>query len=872
MQLRSVVSRAARAASRPLTALALAAALSAALPTPAGAGAPPGSAPAALRDAPECVPGEVIIQLAPDRLAAGSLRADLARAGRTGIASLDAALESLGVTGIEPVFDLALFPADKREAGLDRIFVARYAGNLRPQEAARALAGSPDLAFAEPNWIAHAMLTPNDPTYPSQWAHNNTGQAVSYGGGLVGTADCDTDTPGAWDLQTGASTLTLAIIDTGVDTGHPEFAGRVVAGYDYVNNDSSPLDDNGHGTSCAGIALGAGNNAQGIAGVAWGVKLMALKVLNASGSGSYTAVASGINFAADNGAKILSLSLGGPASSTLQTAVNYAVNTRGCAMFAATGNANASSLDYPAAYSNVISVGALSPCNERKSTTSCDGEYWWGSNYGTGIDFMAPGTRIHTTDIRGAAGFGSGDYITDFNGTSSATPHAAGIGALVWSQNPALTNTGLLTVLQNNCDDMGTAGYDTQTGYGRMNAQLAVQNAGGGGCSPTPVANFSGSPTSGVAPLAVNFTDLSTGSPSSWSWNFGDGGTSTAQNPSHTYAAAGTYNVTLTITNACGSDNEVKNGYVTVTGGGGGPVTLFSEGFEVSTVPGSLWSAADANGSSGSDYWGDQSSGSGARVHGGSWSAYCADNASPAGQNYDNNMNSHMTKITGVPVSGYGSVTFSFWKWSYTYNSSDYLSFQYWNGSAWVEAQRWSGSQQSWTQLTYNLTGFTTFQFRFIFFSNGSLTREGAYIDDILLTGVPARAGGEPQPMQVTLVSEVSEGTPALAGARPGLGEGTEGVAALVGPARILAAPNPFRPETALRFALERDAEVSLAVFSADGRRVATLLSGIRPAGEHAALWRGTDESGAAVAPGVYFARLEVAGRQTSVERLVMLK
>jgi subtilisin family serine protease len=230
----------------------------------------------------------------------------------------------------------------------------------------------------------------------------------------------------------------------------------------------------------------------------------------------------------DHGAKVLSLSLGGSASSALQTALNYAHN-RGRAIFCAAGNSNRSSLDYPAAHSNAIALGAPSPCNERKSTSSCDGEYWWGSNYGTGLDFMAPGTRIHTTDIRGSGGYGSGDYITDFNGTSSATPHAAGIGALVWSENPDLTNAELLAVLQENCDDMGTSGYDTQTVYDRMNSYQAVLNAGGGGGGPTPV-------------------------------------------------------------------------------------TVFAEGFESNTVPGTVWSAADANSSSGLDYWGDQSSSSGARA------------------------------------------------------------------------------------------------------------------------------------------------------------------------------------------------------------------------------------------------------------------
>jgi subtilisin family serine protease len=595
--------------------------------------------------------------------------ADLRAMGRTGLAALDARLAALGATDIRPVFDPGLNAAEKAARGMNRIFAVRYASGVDPETAAGSLAGLAGLAYAEPNGFYHAMLAPNDTYYPNQWAHNNTGQAVSYSGGYVGTPDCDNDTDQAWDLQTGSSALTLAIIDTGVDLGHPEFAGRIVAGYDFVNNDSDPTDDGNHGTCCAGIAVGAGNNAQGIAGVAWNVKLMPIKVLNSSGSGSYTGVANGITWAADHGAKVLSLSLGGSASSTVETALNYAYGL-GCAVFCAAGNSNRSNLDYPAAYANAIAVGALSPCNERKSTTSCDGEYWWGSNYGTGLDFLAPGTRIHTTDRRGSAGYGSGDYITDFNGTSAATPHAAGIGALVWSQNPSLTSAQLLSVLQTNCDDLGSAGYDTQTGYGRMNAYRAVQNAGGGG-GPTPV-------------------------------------------------------------------------------------TLFSEGFETTVVPGTIWSATDANGTSGLDYWGDQSSGSGARVHGGSYSAYCADNSSVSGQRYDNNMNADMTLINAVAVGGYTNVQLSFWTWYRTSNSSDYLSLQYRNGSAWVEQQRWFGAGTTWTQWTYTLTGFTTFKLRFIFYSNGTQTREGAYIDDVGIVGTPS--GFAPSgPMAMALVSEERE-------------------------------------------------------------------------------------------------------------------
>lgn len=761
-----------------------------AIATASSAMAPPPGTTSVSQD--PWVRGEILVQLSTEATRSADFHSDLLTSGRTGISSVDQSLNAIGSFEVSNAFERGNDPGARTAAGLDRIFRVRYAENLTPEQAARMFSANSDVVFAEPNFIAHAMLTPNDPTYPLQWAHNNTGQAISYTGGNVGTADCDTDTDQAWDLQTGSASFILSVIDTGVDTGHPEFAGRTVAGFDYVNNDSNPTDDNGHGTCCAGIAAGAGNNGAGTAGVAWNVKIMPVKVLDSAGSGSYTWVANGMTFAADNGAKILSMSLGGPASSTLQTAVNYAVNTKGCALFAATGNANASALDYPAAYSNVISVGALSPCNERKNPSSCDGENWWGSNYGTGIDFMAPGVRIHCPDIRGTGGFGSGDYISNFNGTSSATPHAAGIGALVWSQNPALTNTGLLTVLQNNCDDIGTAGYDTQTGYGRLNAFRAVQNAAGGG------------------------------------------------------------------------------------GGGGTPITVFSEDFEVNVVPGTVWGANDANGTSGSDYWGDQSSGSGARVHGGSWSAYCADNSSVAGQRYDNNMTAYMTKTASVSLSGVTNVTFSFWFWNATFNASDYLAFQYWNGTAWVEQQRWSGASTGWTQASYTLTGFTTFQWRWLFFSNSSSTAEGAYIDDIVISGVTAIA--PPQPMAVTLLSERTEpdvtaslrGDPSSVKGNPVEIERTE--FAGIEPGHLASSPNPVVRSATLHFALATPGSVSLEVYSADGRRVARVFDGALSAGTHAVDWNGAGADGRALPAGVYYARLSIEGALSDVARMVLVK
>lgn len=433
----------------------------------------------------EWVPGELVYKLRAGSFASDAFDAALAAQGRTGLAALDEALALLQVSEIEAVFPMdATLAMDanlelKRSMGMDRVFLARYASSEVSPDAAVRLARLSEIEWVEPNRIVHGSLTPNDPTYTLQWGHRNRGQAVATDGDSVGTWDCDIDTNQAWDIQTGSFSVVLAIIDTGVDGGHPEFSGRMLSGWDFVNEDSDPSDDHGHGTSCAGIAAARGNNGQGVAGVAWGVRILPVKVLNSANGGNTTDLVQGIVYAADYGADVLSMSLGTGASQVLLDAVRYAFNLD-CTMFAATGNANASSIDYPARYDEVIAVGALSPCNERKNPSSCDGEATWGSNYGTNIDLMAPGVRIHTTDIRGGGGFNpAGDYFATFNGTSAATPFAAGVAALVLSQT-YLPRAQLLSVLTDSCDDLGTAGYDTVTGYGRINAYVALRHVSGG--------------------------------------------------------------------------------------------------------------------------------------------------------------------------------------------------------------------------------------------------------------------------------------------------------------------------------------------------------------------------------------------------------
>lgn len=411
------------------------------------------------------VPGTVILQISPEAVA--DVRTASIANGRFGIPAVDARLASLGATRIAPLFGSAVDAEAHRAAGLDRFYVVRYSAAIDPDAAATALAGS-SVVLAEPDRMLHAAeVLPNDPNFFIQWSMRND---VSN----EGTDDCDIDVDAAWDLTTGSPSLTVCILDTGIDGTHPEFAGRMVAGFDFINNDSDASDDNGHGTSCAGVAAAMGNNGVGLAGVAWNVQIMPVKVLAANGMGSTSAVAAGITWAADHGAKVLSLSLGGGGSGSLQTAVNYAYTTKGCLVIAAAGNDDTPSIEFPAAYANAMAVGACSPCNERKSPSSCDGESWWGSNYSGDLDFLAPGVHIYTTDILGSSGESSGDYWSTFNGTSSATPHVAGAAALIWSAAPGLTNAQVWDLLKRGCEDLGAAGYDAQTGWGRVNVANAI--------------------------------------------------------------------------------------------------------------------------------------------------------------------------------------------------------------------------------------------------------------------------------------------------------------------------------------------------------------------------------------------------------------
>lgn len=328
--------------------------------------------------------------------------------------------------------------------------------------------------YVEPNYKVKGhgyVQTPNDPLFiNNQWSHLNDGSFSLS----PATNDADIDTDLAWDITTGDPNLIVAVLDTGIKLDHPEFNGRIITGYNYVNDSSDPTDDHGHGTNVTGIALASGNNSIGYAGVNWNSKIMPLKILDNNNEGFYSWMADAIYYAVDNGAKVINLSAGGDSSSTLlEDAVNYAYSNN-VPVIVSTGNQN-SVIQYPAKYANAIAVGSTNPNDARSapffwSTTS-------GSNYGPEIDFVAPGNYIY-----GLNHLSNTSYDTYWGGTSQAAPHVAGVVSLLLSIKSNLTISQIVTILQETSQDMignsteDTLGWDQYYGYGRINAFNALSH------------------------------------------------------------------------------------------------------------------------------------------------------------------------------------------------------------------------------------------------------------------------------------------------------------------------------------------------------------------------------------------------------------
>jgi subtilisin family serine protease len=339
--------------------------------------------------------------------------------------------------------------------------------NVSAEEMVAALERNPAVEYAELDYVASIALTPNDILFKYQYALSNSGQQIGPPGSPQGKASADTKATSAWEETKGSEDVVIAIIDTGVDLGHPDLQKKVKSsGRDFVNGDLDATDDHGHGTAIAGIAAAETNNNEGIAGMAWNCKILPVKVMDQEGSGLYDWIASGIIWAVDNGAQVINLSLGGDAASqTLRDAVKYAYD-KNAAVVAATGNDGAA-VYYPAAYDNYVLAVAATDYNDQRAS--------W-SNFGSEVDVAAPGDRIVTTVPTWYWGPGSIPYgfVT---GTSAAAPYVSGTAALLKSIKSWLKAGQIYDIIRYAASDVNSAQYpgkDNFIGYGRLDAAKAV--------------------------------------------------------------------------------------------------------------------------------------------------------------------------------------------------------------------------------------------------------------------------------------------------------------------------------------------------------------------------------------------------------------
>lgn len=592
-----------------------------------------------------------------------------------------------------------------------------------PEQALAGLSRAPGISFIEPNhfWSIFGNYSESCPTNNLVCAE---GQIKTFHMSRIGVQ-------AVWRSGVTGQGMRIAILDTGIDGNHKDLKDNLASeGYTVIRTGSPAsrhwlVDPNGHGTHVAGTAGASGklNGAfNALLGVAPGVKLVSVRVLRENASGSWADIASGIDWCVDNNIEILNMSLGGSeSSSTLELAIQKAWNT-GLLIVSSAGNTGVEGLRYPAAYEQVIAVAATNQQVDEKATFS---------TMGTFVELIAPGSRVFSTHIN--------DYGYHYmNGTSMATPHVAGVAALIWSANPSLTNQQVRDLLNNNTECLGLPAYHQGHGLVRADKAMGIEtgrvkglvyadnqpvyaanltftngantysttssgevgytiivppgtytatasfNYGydpvstsvtvsgneiaeinfsftDGGSDPDPVYNITGTVTDAednsalpgatvsiddtnysvitgsdgsfqilnvnhgsyyitaslagyiretksisvfentvvnfvlekeevqpplnqppvadfsytTSELTVTFTDLSydtDGSVVAWAWNFGDGGTSNAQHPVHTYAAAGTYTVTLTVSDNEGATDTASQAVTVAEGNGGEPV------------------------------------------------------------------------------------------------------------------------------------------------------------------------------------------------------------------------------------------------------------------------------------------------------------
>jgi len=373
-------------------------------------------------------------------------------------------------------FEQALKSVNGRSKGYIRqlnTHVVELSTGADEAAAMRELRKNRKLKYVELDMAVAPAASVSDPAYGNSWALPKI------------------QAPAAWDSANGSG-VTIAILDTGIDSAHPDLAPNLVPGWNVYDNNSNTADVNGHGTWVAGVAAMAANNAKGSAGVAWGAKIMPVRIADANAYAYWSTVAQGIYWAADHGAKVVNVSYNGVSgSATVQSAAQY-LRSKGGVVVVAAGNSGG--LESIAASDALLSVAATDQNDARASFSS----------YGAYVDLAAPGVSVYTTTVGGG--------YSNASGTSFSSPVVAATAALMLSANGKLTPADVDRILKTTSLDLGAAGYDQYYGSGRVNAAAAVLNAKQTVAADTQapsvsIASPTGGRVSGVVPVDVNYSD-----------------------------------------------------------------------------------------------------------------------------------------------------------------------------------------------------------------------------------------------------------------------------------------------------------------------------------------------------------------------------
>jgi thermitase len=423
-----------------------------------------------------------------------------------------------------------------RKMGQSRLYVIELPANASETAVVAQLQHRPELKFAELDRVVRSTAVVNDPYLGNEW-HLSKVNALT-----------------AWDTAVGNG-ITLAILDSGINVNHPDLKDRLVAGYNFYNNNADVTDVCGHGTAVAGVGAASANNAVGVAGIAGSARIMPVRVAyNDSSAGCYayySTIASGLTFAADNGARIANVSYGGVAgSASVQSAARY-MKSKGGLVFVSAGNSNIDE--------NITTDGSMVAVS---ATDSADNKASF-SSWGNFVTLSAPGVGIWTTNNAGS--------YSAWNGTSFASPLSAGVAALIMSARPELSAAQAESLLYSTAIDLGLAGRDPIFGYGRVNAAAAVRAAvayvlpADTIVPTTSIAAPLGSATvSGLVPVSVNASDnvavarvdlkvngtvvaTDTSAPFGFSWNSGNAPNGAASLVAVAYDAAGNAGASATV-------------------------------------------------------------------------------------------------------------------------------------------------------------------------------------------------------------------------------------------------------------------------------------------------------------------------------------